>query len=199
MTEESGVRVADVYVLARDVINRYRQQVTTIPHPIPVLKEQGILQVISGVTGLRIEVCCIPYPGHYLKGWLARYKDHARIIYSTDLNVCWSRFVICKEAFHLLCGDIKNFCIDPVTLVNGLLTSPAFGIDGEQDIERLAVYGAMELLLPSDFDAVLYEAESSGMNHYEIALKFRVPEKIISLRLSPGVRALTDILHRDMH
>lgn len=191
------IRLADVAVLARDVIAKHKCRFGSIRIPVNVVNS-GLLDIVSDVTKLKIELSCLPWQGNMFRGRLQRYSQSAKIWYSTELNVCWSRFVICKEAFHLLCGDEKNYSSDPVTLVNGLLTSTPIGIDGEQDAEQLAMYGAMELLVPANFDSELYSMEANGKTHYEIAYKFRVPEKIIAFRLSPGVRTTMDTLHNEM-
>jgi hypothetical protein len=31
-----------------------------------------------------------------------------RLAYSSQLNLCWSRFIVCKEAMHLLLGTKGN-------------------------------------------------------------------------------------------
>ena len=135
-----------------------------------------------------------------LRATLRRYKDHAVILYANELNTCWSRFCICKEAYHLLSDDVRTYSTDPVSLVNGIMNDlPVLTIDDDIEAEWMAIFGAMELLIPGTFDNYLYELEASGKEHYEIALVFRVPEKIISLRLSPAIRKLLDKLHNDMH
>ena len=41
-------------------------------------------------------------------GLLLRYPEEAQILYSVNLNVCWTRFVICKEVAHLLIDTEKK-------------------------------------------------------------------------------------------
>lgn len=195
------MRLADVVLLARDVHALYSQKNHSsgnVELPIRLLSD-GLVSVIGERTGLLIESRCLPWNGHMMRAALRRYKDTALILYSSDLNVCWSRFCICKEAYHLLSYE-KTFSSDPVTLINGLLNQiPEIKVDEDVEAEWMAVLGAMELLVPHSVDSYLYGLEASGKNHYEIALKFRVPEKIISLRLSPSIRRFLDELHNGMH
>jgi hypothetical protein len=195
------MRLADVSLLARDVHGVYALGCAPgQPRaPVKLLHSNGLISVIEGRTGLAIEIKCLPWNGHMIRATMRRYGDRASILYSSDLNVCWSRFCICKEAYHLLSNDQNTYSTDPVSLVTGLLNDiPVVKIDDDVEAEWMAVFGAMELLVPKALDNHLYQLEASGKSHYEIALEFRVPEKIISLRLSPAIRSSLDVLHREM-
>lgn len=188
------MRIADVFILSRDIVSVYKQlHSSTLVHPMEVMGVAGIVSVIGQRTNLKINTSCVRWPGYMFRAQLRRYGDRAEIIYSHELNSCWSRMAICKEAFHLALGDTKNFTTDPVALINGLLNQiPEFRIDDDIEeiaAEYLAVIGAIELLLPKEFNSILDRLVDAGKSHYEIATIFRVPEKIISLRLSPGIKA----------
>lgn len=189
------MRIVDVFVLSRDIISEYKKiHAGTLMHPIDVLGDKGVVSIIGERTKLKIETACLRWSGYMFRAQLRRYGDRANIIYSHELNPCWSRFAICKEAFHLLSGDTKNFSSDPVALVNGLLNQmPQYKVDddiGEIAAEHLAITGAVQLLLPHEFTPLLDRLESSGKTHYEIATIFKVPEKIISYRLTPDTKAI---------
>lgn len=195
------MRLADVSLLARDVHSLYIKSCNSNSQPIiPVrLINDGLISIIEKRTGINIETKCLPWSENMIRANLRRYGNHAVILYSHELNVCWSRFCICKEAYHLLSDDKKTFSTDPVSLVTGLLNDvPVLKIDDDVEAEWMAVFGAMELLVPASSDDRLYQLEQSGKDHNEIALEFRVPEKIISLRLSPNVRNQLDLLHIQM-
>lgn len=196
------MRLADVSLLARDVHSIYVANVssgsTTPTLPINLIND-GLIGIIGSRTNLAIEINCLPWSEHMIRATLRRYADRAIILYSHELNACWSRFCICKEAYHLLSGDDENYTNDPVSLVNGLLNDvPVLKPDDDVEAEWMAVFGAMELLIPNWATNKLYELEASGKNHYDIAYEFRVPEKIVSLRLSPNVREILDTLHNEM-
>lgn len=195
------MRLADVSLLARDVHSLYLQNCQDRNHGgIPIrLLDNGLISIIEQRTGLSIETRCLPWNGHMFRATLRRYKNKAIILYSNELNVCWSRFCICKEAYHLLCDDVRTYSTDPVSLVNRLMNDlPVLTFDDDIQAEWMAVFGALELLVPRESDSYLYELEKSGKEHYDIAMEFRVPEKIISLRLSPAVRNMLDSLHNEM-
>lgn len=196
------MRIADGFVLSRDVISAYKElHANTLVHPIEVMGDIGIVSIIGKRTNIKITTTCLRWPGYMFRAQLRRYGDRAEIIYSHELNPCWSRFAISKEAFHLILGDGRNFSSDPVTLVNGLLNQvPPFKIDDDIEeiaAEYLAIVGAMEILLPKEFAHILDRLVESGRSHYEIASIFRVPEKVISLRLSPSFKETIQQLHND--
>lgn len=197
------MRIVDVFVLSRDIISAYKKlHADTLVHPIEVMGDAGIVSIIGQRTALKINTACLRWPGYMFRAQLKRYGDRAEIIYSHELNACWSRFAISKEAFHLVLGDVKNFSSDPVALVNGLLNQiPQFKIDDDIEeiaAEYLAITGAIELLLPKEFSPIMDRLIDSGKSHYEIATIFRVPEKIVSLRLSPSIKAMAQKLHNDI-
>lgn len=195
------MRLLDVCLLTRDIHGLYVQTCcTSKPAPIPInIISKGLISVISARTNIAIEVRCLPWSGHMFRARINRYGDRATILYSSGLNTCWGRFCICKEAYHLLSDDIRTYSADPVSLVNGLINDiPSFNTDDDIEAEWMAVYGAMALLIPESSHELLYELEKDGKSHFEIAVKFCVPEKIISLRLSPQVRQMFDDIHKDM-
>lgn len=192
------MRPIDAVVLSREVIKEFlKKNNGELEPPIPVLGDSGLLQVISYRAKLPITVRCLQWPGNLCFGRISRYKDKAEILYSSALNSCWGRFVICKEAIHLLSGE-EHYSTDLVSVVNGLINEIPPVIDSEIDAEWTAIYGAMELLIPKEMSSNLYQMEKDGSTQYEIAYRFRVPEKIISLRLSPDIRAMVDGVQKDL-
>jgi Zn-dependent peptidase ImmA (M78 family) len=116
---------------------------------------------------------------------LFRYSDHADIFYSASLNVCWSRFVVCKELAHLLLDtETKHFTKNPVALVQGLVTQvPILKPENDLVSESIALYCAIEILLPWHLRASMNEMMKAGKSDYEIAVHFRAPENIVNLML----------------
>lgn len=201
-SSDSCVRPIDVVLIARDVIQKYQKRIQEpISSPIHILNG-GILETIGTVTGIdEIEVECLKWPGDIIKGCVARYcndMSKATILYSSSLNVCWSRFVVCKEAAHLLIGNDDNYTSDPVSLVEGLIDAVLPGIDDEIDAEYLAQYCAMELLIPAVAREELYGMENQGFSNYEIAFEFKVPESLIATRLNPRMRKFFDSMHDNL-
>jgi len=199
---ENHVRPIDVVLIARDVIQEYQKRTgEPIEFPVPILNG-GILDTISTVANIdTIDVECLKWPGDIIKGCVARYQNKdskASIWYSSSLNTCWSRFVICKEAAHLLIGDDKNYTTDPVALVNGLIDQIPPGVDEAIDAENLALYCAMELLIPKVSRDALYKMENEGLSDYEIAYELKVPEQLITVRLNPQMRKFLDDAHDNL-
>jgi hypothetical protein len=114
-----------------------------------------------------------------------RYKDHADILYSATLNLCWSRLVVCKELAHLLLDtEDRHFTKDPVALVQGLVTQ-VLNLKPENDLisENVAMYCAIELLLPWHLRPSMNQMMTEGQSDYDIAVAFRAPESIVNLVL----------------
>jgi hypothetical protein len=117
-----------------------------------------------------------------LRGMFHRYSDRAEVSYSNGLNLCWTRFVICKEISHLVIDCKKqNFTHDPVELVQQLIAGgPSLNKDDGLQSEHLAAVAAIELLLPWKLRGEIKAMVNNGITDLEIALKFRVPEHVVT-------------------
>ena len=194
------LRPVDVFLLAHAVINSHKDKYGDLKAPIQVKGADGLLATISEQVDAKIIDECLPWPGRSIKASFQYYEADkiAKIFYSTSLNACWSRFAICKEAMHLLCGRNSNQTKDPESLIKNLISGTPVGINDEIDIEILAIHGAIELLLPTDFVEDIYQKSADGMSDYEIALDYRVPEDLISFRLSPAGRDFYEKINKQL-
>lgn len=143
----------------------------------------------------KINLVCKNWIANQLSGMLFRYSDHTDIFYSAHLNVCWSRLVVCKELSHLILdsGD-RHFTRDPVALVQGLVTQ-VVSIKPEYDLisENVAMYSAIELLLPWHLRDDMISMMKSGKSDYDIAVALRAPENIVNLMLKSNYGKLSSI------
>lgn len=192
------ISVTDILLICRDL---YSGAPDPIVYPLPVRAfiSPNISSHIPAENGAyKINIEAKSWRTKQLNGALFRYKDHADIIYSLDLNVCWRRFVACKELIHLLMDSKdKHFCTDPLALVQGLITGvPVQDHQGAYDSERLAICGAMELLLPWRLRDEMDKQMAAGRSDYDMALAFRVPEKVVNLRLKSAFGRWLDQIHR---
>ena len=195
MSSESGVRVVDGILVAKDILSQHQQRTgTDLSTPIPLMGEDGVLRTISitsGVTNISVE--CVLWPGDMCRGWIERYNiggaESARISYSSSLNTCWARLVICKEAAHLSIGTARNFTTDPVALVNGLIARLPSRIDEELDAESIALLIAMNILIPWTLADSVRQMHKDGVSNYEIAFALRVPELLVAQWLTSKMQA----------
>lgn len=133
----------------------------------------------------KIEIICKNWQANQLGGWVCRYDDHAEIYYAASLNVCWSRWVICKELAHLLIDtEDAHFTKNPSTLVQELVSKlPAAKFEDEMNSEYLAIIAAIEMLLPWKYRQEMKQMMADGKTDYEIAHAFRAPEAFVNLLL----------------
>lgn len=118
-------------------------------------------------------------------------KTHAKIGYSNELNICWQRFVICKELCHIFWHDAPEFRSTSAAVlmsVVGALTGKGFSSSMAPAIltEDFAVTAAIDLLFPLEariaFEADYREGKITAL---DIAHKFRIPEHYVRESLHP--------------
>lgn len=126
-----------------------------------------------------------------LYGMYLRFEDKAEISISASLNTCWSRFVTCKELMHLVCDSSKkHYATDPLNQINSALSRhiPRSKED-ELNSEDFAFYAACEFLYPWE---TRFKAEQAELTRYQMADKFKIPEKVIDLYLLDGHGELSE-------
>lgn len=190
------MRVADALVVARNVLDKHRERTGPLTKPVPVLGDHGLLETITQTQKVRVEAMRVPWTRNIVSGRMDLHHGsggrRARIVYASSLNICWSRFVICKEAVSALLYEENSATNDVVSHVAGLISqTPDLANDGVM-ADILAAYGAIELLFPAEFTDDLYQMADGGRTHRQIAEAFRGPEAIVSFRLSPRLRDMFD-------
>jgi Zn-dependent peptidase ImmA (M78 family) len=117
-----------------------------------------------------------------LAGLLLRYPDEAQILYSVNLNLCWARFVICKELAHLVIDtDAKHFTHDPQGLVQQLIIgAPTLNSTDPVRSEQLAAFAAVEMLLPWSVRPCIRKMKDEKATDLEIAQRFSVPQQVVN-------------------
>lgn len=171
-------------LIVRDAVNRLENRLGKLEFPIAITN--GMLPVVSGLCSNPVEcpinVSFKQWGGHQFSSALFRYKDHADIICDVDLNLCWQRFSVCKEAAHLIIdSEQKHFTTDIENLIQGLITFPVISLDDVIDSEMVGEVAAVELLLPWKLRPTLVGLRESGVTDLELAELCRVPQKYISL------------------
>jgi hypothetical protein len=134
-----------------------------------------------------------------LYGVLFRWNAAARasIHFWHSLNRCYRRFVVCKEAAHLLCDlDPSDFTSETDELISFIMTDiPDFPECAESETqtgpiasEGLARVAALEMLMPWSRRDAFYSMEAAGLSHLDIATHFSVPQAFVSRRLNQRYR-----------
>lgn len=115
-------------------------------------------------------------------------ENRIRIVYqfSKDINRCWSRLLICKEASHLLLGCNENYTTSPAQAIDLLACLISDGIiclkNDQVEVEHLAYFSAIEMLMPFQLRRVVKEYIELGMTNRQIAESFLIPEGVVELR-----------------
>ncbi len=183
MLSPSGNRFVDVCLIVR---NLYKEilDIGIVPTPPVHLKQTLIGVVARHVTPGEVHRIDLEPKnlGCRVWGMLRRYEHHSVIAYKRDLNICWTRYVVCKELAHLLIDtDHKHFTSDPIALAEALLAGIPNAVDAEIQSEYAAGYAAVELLIPwclrRKFDALVQE----GLDDRAIAEIFKCPAIYVSL------------------
>jgi Zn-dependent peptidase ImmA (M78 family) len=192
---------------AREVIEHYKSNNAGQPsHPMPVISPRvmdtdeavpayGIAQSVEDIVGLPIHIKRVSGElGDVLNGYMLRYEDKVTIAYASRLNLCWSRYVMCKELAHVFLGRTSNYTSTSERAIQ-LLTelfndAPMVGAK-DYMVEIAAFYAATELLLPLEFSPDIREMKELGRSNLEIATSYRVPAKLIAFRYDlPEVAAM---------
>ena len=126
----------------------------------------------------------VAWNGKLILGRLHRYeqggKKWADIVVAETLNACWTRFVSTKELAHLIIDKEDDDCThDPVGLIRGLVDFFPTNIAADIKSERVATLAATELLMPWDKKPLIMGMIAEGKNNFQIALHFKVPEKVV--------------------
>lgn len=138
-----------------------------------------LAQIVKDDTGLGIECrkLNLDQPGQ-IRGRLLRYKDIAYIEYNSELNTCWTRFVVCKELCHLILDSEEEYTKSLPSLVEQLIGQSTGEPKEDLASERMAEIAALELLFPHDFRRSFIEHFENGrLSLLKIATILRIPQK----------------------
>jgi Zn-dependent peptidase ImmA (M78 family) len=187
------IRPLDICVVVRDLYDSIEKTGIVVKCPVQISKV--LLPAVSKkiASGYQISLLARNWNSRYMQGLLLRYQDKAEIIYSSSLNTCWRRFVVCKELAHLLIDtEQTHFTQDPVALVHELINDvPVMEVDDDVNSERWAMIAAIEMILPWCLRGQLNELSTEGLSDLQIAQQFRVPEKIVNLLLRSKYRDIS--------
>ncbi|KAA0577669.1 hypothetical protein [Azospirillum sp. Sh1] len=170
----------------------------TLPYHIQPIRD-SITQIcnIDKISFIKFEEPDNPIIGRYLRyeGAMGVYSAGTcvDVQYSSQLNYCWSRFVVCKEMCHALLDDMNNRVSSPnelLKLVDHLLlpetSREVFAAFPAFASERLAALAALELLCPIEDRMIVSKKRQAGtVSDAKIAEDFRIPRVIIKTAFDP--------------
>ncbi|NOX09024.1 MAG: hypothetical protein GXP22_05975 [Gammaproteobacteria bacterium] len=189
-----------------------------LPHPMMVLspmpmhvsviaESSGIIKFIADEMQCHINVfrtrgLTDPVHAYFIKYEKDGGLDRVTIAYSAELNLCWSRLLICKEAAHVFLSTPKNATSssgDAINLVTNLLNDA--GRMQEKGpalvVEDTAYFAAIELLFPRQLVAEARHMLEYGSSYKDVAVSFKVPEQTVEYRFLPAPDALFNSAYDD--
>jgi hypothetical protein len=166
-----------------------------IDHLRPMMEARGFADQIIWEK-YRFAVRAIAAQIAFFKQDMGVYRgmgDYARIQYSSDLNFCWERFVICKEMYHCIIDtNLKN----RVTNMTDLLKLAEYLVDDTvSNLEPFSPHGteqqaeilALETLFPLEL-RLHHQADytANKITDHQLALRYRIPEYYARLAMYPN-------------
>ena len=161
-----------------------------------------LLDLASRKTGVSIKVRRIESDDdNPVYGFVEPGEKEALVRYRSDLNICWRRFTVAKELFHLYAGiaeDLNTRGSSAITQA-AMDARKAIPSDGKQlEDEAAAFYLALEYLVPwclrDQFDALREAAATT----YQIAKVFMIPRPFVEHLCDGGYAELSNRINRNI-
>jgi hypothetical protein len=122
---------------------------------------------------------------------LAPYAEPERVtlvFYAKSLNVCWRRFVCCKELMHIFDNiPSQTKSRDECTKLVSELLLPGNPVEYSKQVlaDHVAIIKALVVLCPVGVTKhIRTKFEAGELSPYQVALFFRIPEIYVSYILS---------------
>jgi hypothetical protein len=121
-------------------------------------------------------------------------KLHARVCYASTENVCWRRFIICKEMCHIFWNDEPHF----QSANAAVLMAVVGNLTGSNQVpaamapailtEQAAVVAALDILFPLEDRIKAFEDHTGSRKVPTIAIarRYRIPEYYVIESLHPN-------------
>lgn len=174
-----------------------REQYSMYSLPGLPLSVDTYVDLIAEWTGYTIGVSHIPGKGAWrssaIRGMMHRFNDAKKAhIYAArvkqgpndhfGVTFCENRFIVMKEACHLLIDSADTYATDAKSLIESLLFKSGPSERNSQNAafmsEIYAMVAALELLFPWEERAGrLALIESGEKTHYDIANEYKIPER----------------------
>lgn len=129
----------------------------------------------------------------------------AQIYFSSSLNDCWRRFVVCKEIMHCILDDSDARRVgtieDLIKLSESLVNRTLAAMEKSETMltEVFAEVMAIELMFPLELrEAWAEDYRSGALTDMQIALRLKIPEQIVRSAMAPSYLVLSSSMLRDV-
>ena len=175
----------------------------------PVRVEQDLApQVINLTAQDRIDFVAVDLDPEISLGHIKQYRESngvynadplwvSSIRWHADLNMCWRRFVCCKELMHVFDTDDER--VDTAEKFETLLSELELAPPPEQASpmyisENRTKWMALCVLAPKPARDWAVEQINAGAAPYDVALALRLPEDFINNLVGPRYEPILNTL-----
>jgi Zn-dependent peptidase ImmA (M78 family) len=131
-----------------------------------------------------------------VRGFYVNYPDRFEIVILQGQNKCWTRFVTCKELFHVILDGTESRTIDIEGLIDEFTISfleTEHSATSSAATEILAEVAAMEFLFPyENRAAALEKCNDDPENYMEIARFYSIPRVLVEKYLNKHFMDILD-------
>lgn len=176
------------------------------------IKVEGDLdtQVVHLTAQDRVDFIPVELDPEISLGHIKQYRE-SRVVYDQEpiwvtsirwhnkLNMCWRRFVCCKELMHVFdsAEERVDTAIKFETLLNELeLPPPPEQASPMYVSENRTKWMALCVLAPRPARAWAIEQLAAGLSPYDVALALRIPEDLIPALVGGRYEPILDSLIR---
>lgn len=177
----------------------------------PVRVEEDLAPQVIKLTGQdRIDFVGVHLDPAISLGHIKQYRESngvydqnpvwvTSIRWYNELNMCWRRFVCCKELMHVFDTEAEqtNTAEKFATLLSELeLAPPPEQASPMYVSENRTKWMALCVLAPRPARAWAVDQIDQGLAPYDVALALRIPEEFISNLVGPRYEPIRDSLTR---
>ena len=161
-----------------------------------------LLHLAQRQIGVKVEVRRIESTDdNPIYGYVEIGNDSAVVRYRSDLNICWRRYTVAKELFHLYAGIVE----DVRPRESDLVTQAAMDArkvvvsDGKQlEDEVAAFYLALEYLMPWRLREQFDKLRDLAATTYQIAKVFMIPRPFVEHLCDGGYAELSYRINKNI-
>ena len=168
----------EVVLLVIDFM-KYNNINERFPMPVDNILIREIGKYLGYNDGKYIKVVPIDTSNKLILGKLRHFRNGVDVAINENLNNCWKRLIITKELSHLVMSKNNEGITENIEILIDGLFKNSFGISDDIDHESLALYMAVEYLMPYNISQIILEDITKF--DLDIAEMFAIPESVVKI------------------
>lgn len=147
------------------------------------------IRIVRSVSGKEIHInkFLTVQGDNSIKALFFAMADQYRIWYQPDMNPCWTRFVVCKEVFHVILDAPTYQTMHVYKHVEEQslpLPEEAFHSYPAGSSEEMAKVAAVEFLFPYSERLGCRNGKKTSADFLKLAEKYKIPQVYVEIYLS---------------